>query len=84
MACVHVLLWGNNSSCYENIPEVAESPANFKPHSSSQVGEKAKEKLLLPEQHRSETHLQQRLGRHSRIHGQTVRSNHSITGWSVL
>lgn len=68
MTCMHVFQWGNNSSGYDNIPEVAELPASFKPYSFSQVRKQAKE-MLLSEQRKPETHLQLRLERHSRAHG---------------
>lgn len=74
MTCVNVFQWGNNSSGCDNIPEVAELPANFKRHSFSQVGEQAKETLLLSEQRKPETHLQL-----SRAMAGAVRSNHSLT-----
>lgn len=61
MTCVHVFQWGNNSSGCVNIPEVAELPANFKPF--SQVGEQAKETLLLSEQCKPETQLSRAPGR---------------------
>lgn len=68
MTCLRVFQWGNNSSGCDNIPEVAELAASFKSHSFSQVGEQAKEMLLLSEQHKPETHLQLRLERDSRAH----------------